>query len=232
MTTKQQQHPLRKYSENEQIAYLSVLASLGYIDKDFSEVERKKLDAFLNELQMSDSGRAIIYSAIFNFQHEDRASAIQTINTLQSADLKFTLISDLLLLAYVDNNFSEEERQYIYDIGSKLNITKEQIEVIRNVQENLSKIQDIPSNSEHLKELVKESTSKLAGAGIPVAAIAASGSVFGLSAAGITSGLATLGALVGGGMLAGTVLVVPAIAIASAWGVKKLFDLVWKKENV
>ena len=48
----------------------------------------------------------------------------------------------------------------------------------------------------------------------------------------MTSGLAALGALVGGGMLAGAVIVVPAIAAGSAYGVKKLFDVVWKnKEN-
>jgi 4-aminobutyrate aminotransferase-like enzyme len=64
--------------------------------------------------------------------------------------------------------------------------------------------------------------------GVPIGAIAASGSVFGLSAAGITSGLATLGALVGGGMLVGAVIVVPAIALGTAYGVKKLFDVVWK----
>ena len=60
--------------------------------------------------------------------------------------------------------------------------------------------------------------------------MAASVSVFGLSAAGMTSGLAALGALVGGGMLAGTVLVVPAIAAGSIWGVKKLVDLVVKSD--
>ena len=65
---------------------------------------------------------------------------------------------------------------------------------------------------------------------MPVAAIATSGSVFGLGAAGLSSGLATLGAMVGGGMLAGTVLVVPAIAAGSIWGVKALFDIVTKKD--
>lgn len=47
----------------------------------------------------------------------------------------------------------------------------------------------------------------------------------------MTSGLATLGALVGGGMLAGTVIVVPALALGTAYGVKKLFDVVWKDKD-
>jgi hypothetical protein len=64
-----------------------------------------------------------------------------------------------------------------------------------------------------------------------IGAIAASGSVFGLSAAGVTSGLAALGALVGGGMLLGAVIVIPAIALGTAYGVKKLFDIVWKNNE-
>ena len=55
--------------------------------------------------------------------------------------------------------------------------------------------------------------------------------MFGLSAAGITSGLAALGGLVGGGMLLGAVVVVPAIALGAALGVKKLFDVVWKDKK-
>jgi hypothetical protein len=47
----------------------------------------------------------------------------------------------------------------------------------------------------------------------------------------MTSGLAALGALVGGGMLAGAVIVVPAIALGAAYGVKKLFDVVWKNDE-
>jgi hypothetical protein len=87
------------------------------------------------------------------------------------------------------------------------------------------KIKDIPPTSEIAKNILKEWASGLAGVGVPISAIAVSGSVFGLSAAGITSGLAALGALVGGGMVAGAVLVVPAIAVGSIYGVKKLFDL-------
>lgn len=49
-----------------------------------------------------------------------------------------------------------------------------------------------------------------------VGAISAAGSVGGLSAAGITSGLAAIGGTVGGGMLAGTTVVVAAPAVAAA----------------
>ena len=55
----------------------------------------------------------------------------------------------------------------------------------------------------------------LAGNASAVGAIAASGSIIGLSGSGITSGLAAIGALVGGGMSAGIVITVAAPAVAT-----------------
>lgn len=221
-------HPLEEYSENEKIAYLSVLSSICYVDKEFSEKEKHQLDVLLENLNISDEGKGKIYSAVFSLRNDDKFSNLEIIQDLNNTELKYTLISDLCLFAFSDLDFSDEEYQYIFEIGELLNITKEQIDAIKSVQENVAKIKDIPPNSEKFKRIIKESASKLAGVGVPIGAIAATGSVAGLSAAGITSGLAALGALVGGGMIAGAVLVVPAIAAGSAFGVKKLLDVVWK----
>lgn len=54
------------------------------------------------------------------------------------------------------------------------------------------------------------------GSAVGVAAVSAAGSVAGLSAAGITSGLAAIGATVGGGMAAGSAIVIAAPAVAAA----------------
>ena len=54
------------------------------------------------------------------------------------------------------------------------------------------------------------------GSAVGVAAVSAAGSVAGLSAAGISSGLAAIGATVGGGMAAGSAIVIAAPAVAAA----------------
>jgi hypothetical protein len=229
MPEEQKKHPLEEYSENEQIAYLSVLSAVCYADKEFGDKEKRQLDILLEQLKVSDIGKAKIYSSVFNLQHEDKLANLEAIQILGSAELKYTLISDLCLFSLVDSKVTDEEYQYILGIGEVLGITQEQINAIKTLQENLYKIKDIPSNSERFKQVIKDSAASLAGVGVPIGAIAASGT-FGLSAAGMTSGLATLGALVGGGMLAGAVIVVPAIALGTAFGVKKLFDIAWKKD--
>jgi uncharacterized tellurite resistance protein B-like protein len=228
MPEDQKKHPLEEYSENEQIAYLSILSNVCYVDKEFGDKEKRQLDVLLEQLKISDTGKAQIYSSLFNLQNEDKIANLKAIQNLGNTDLKYTLISDLCLFSLVDSKFTDEEYQYILGIGEILGINREQVDGIKTVQENLYKIKNIPSNSERFKQVIKDSASNLAAIGVPIGAIAASGSVFGLSAAGITSGLAALGALVGGGMLLGAVIVIPAIAIGSAYGVKKLFDLVWK----
>jgi hypothetical protein len=55
----------------------------------------------------------------------------------------------------------------------------------------------------------------VAGSASAIGAIAACGSVAGLSAAGVTFGLATIGGVVGGGMAAGVVITVAAPAVAA-----------------
>jgi hypothetical protein len=132
----------------------------------------------------------------------------------------------------VDSKFTDEEYQYILGIGEVLGITQEQVDAIKSFQENLDKIKDIPSNSERFKHLIKDGAAALAGVGVPTGAIAVSGKVFGLSGPGITSGLAQLGRFVGGGMLRGAVIVVPAITLMAAYGVKKLLDIVWQDKSV
>ena len=231
MSEEQKKHPLEKYSENEQTAYLSILSAICYTDKEFGDKEKRQLDGLLVQLKISDVGKAKIYSSVFNLQHEDKLANLEAIQNLGNTELKYTLISDLCLFSFVDSRVTDEEYQYILGIGEVLGITQEQVDAIKSIQENLDKIKDIPSNSERFKQVIKDSAASLAGVGVPIGAIAASGSVFGLGAAGITSGLATLGALVGGGMLAGAVIVVPAIALGAAYGVKKLFDIVWKKDE-
>lgn len=231
MPEEQKKHPLEEYSENEQIAYLSVLSAVCYVDKEFGDMEKRQLDVLLAQLKISDVGKAKIYSSVFNLQREDKLANLEAIQILGNTELKYTLISDLCLFSLVDSKFSDDEYQYILGIGEVLGITQEQVDAIKSIQESLYKIKDIPPNSEKYKHLIKDSAAKLAGVGVPVAAIAASGSMFGLSAAGITSGLAALGGLVGGGMLLGAVIVVPAISLGTAFGVKKLFDVVWKDKK-
>jgi len=66
----------------------------------------------------------------------------------------------------------------------------------------------------------------LAGSSGAIAAVTVSGPVFGLGAAGITSGLAAIGSIVGGGMATGLFIVAsaPIAGAAAAYGAYKLYS--------
>lgn len=223
-------HPLLAYPEPERVAYLSIIAELCNVDGNFDDKEKQHLDEQLKAFEITSEGKAKIYAAVFHFKEEHRDEVIKALHALDNSDLRFTLIADLFLLALCNGYISVEELEYVVMIGDQLGIGKDQVMAIKDVQFHLWELKSTPSDSDAFKNMIKECAGSLAAAGVPIAAIAGSGSVFGLSAAGITSGLAALGALVGGGMLAGTVLVVPTLAVGSAWGVKKLVELVVDKK--
>ncbi|MEA5411957.1 TerB family tellurite resistance protein [Synechococcus sp. BA-120 BA3] len=228
--TEQASHPILNYPEEARIAYVSLLGELCYVDRQFDEQERNQLEQQMNALEISDQGKARVYAAVYDLSDSHREAIIAGIQALSDSDLRFTLITDLFIMALANNYISVEEQDYVIEIGRSLGVEHEQTMAIKQVQFGLWQLRNTPSDSDSFNNFIKESAANLAGAGVPIAAVAASGSVFGLSAAGITSGLAALGALVGGGMLAGTVLVVPAIAAVSIWGVKKLVDIVTKAD--
>ena len=68
MPEEQKKHPLEEYFENEQIAYLSILSAVCYADKEFGDKEKHQLDILLEQLKISDVGKAKIYSSVFNVQ--------------------------------------------------------------------------------------------------------------------------------------------------------------------
>jgi hypothetical protein len=125
MSEEQKKHPLEEYSENEQIAYLSILSAVCYVDKEFGDKEKRQLDVLLAQLKISDTGKAKIYSSVFNLQHEDKLANLEAIQNLGNTELKYTLISDLCLFSLVDSKFTDEEYQYILGIGKALGITQE-----------------------------------------------------------------------------------------------------------
>ncbi len=108
-------------------------------------------------------------------------------------------------------------------VGNKKEMKFKSIDALSNVQKIIDeadvalkdksrKIKDSP-----ISEVLASALGAGVGAGIGFAALYFGGSVVGLSAAGITSGLAAAGSLIGGGMVAGiAVLAAPAVILSGA----------------
>jgi len=215
----QQEHPLKKYTENEKIAYLSVVAVIITADKQVSDDEILKIRNLCKTVDLSPDGIGKIISVAENPKNAPINDYIQN---LKKSELKFTLITDMFFIAFADEVLTDDEISTIFNIAKQLNVKDEQVTAIRKYVETLIKLEKSKENAPKIKEVTGDAVAGLAAVGVPVGAVAISGTVFGLSAAGITSGLAALG--MGLGMASG-IGVVAVIGVASYFGVKWL----WKK---
>ena len=142
--------------------------------------------------------------------------------------MKKSLIKDIIYIFKLNNNLDEwRNDEFITELQKELDIKDEQIELILSVIKNDEDILKNRKNDSEIAKSLKEIGAKAVAAGVPLAAIYFSGSVIGMSAAGMTSGLAALGmggALGFSSMFTG-IGMVALIGVGTYKGVKKITGL-------
>ena len=210
-----QKHPLFSSKEEEKVAYLYIVASIAAIDGSVSSDEINNLIKLAEQVAISSDGLGKIISAA---KEPQSAPIKKYIAELRKSDLRYTLVADMFFLGYADDKLTKEEVDEINLISGQLNVKQEQVEAIKKYAKAMvDQAKGKVKGKETLKNMGSDIASSLAASGVPLGAVAVSGSVFGLSAAGMTSGLAALG--LGFGMATG-IGVVAAIGVASFMGVR------------
>jgi hypothetical protein len=118
-----------------------------------------------------------------------------------SDELRFAVIVNVVDVILADDLMEHEEKEFLDFLCAQLNITNPQKEAIINFVKETKRVIREGLDSNIAKKTIKNAVSGLAAVGVPIAAVYMSGSVIGLSAAGLTSGLAALG--LGLGMVSG-----------------------------
>jgi len=220
---KDKKHPLLDAIEEEKVAYLSIVGAIATADGNITSNEIDNLLKLGEQVKISSEGLGKIIAAAKN---PNEAPIDRYIAELKDSKLRFTLIADMYFLGYADDKLTQSEIDEIKLISKKLNVTNQQVEAIaKYVKAMTDQAKGKIEGEEALKNVGSDVAGSLAAAGVPLGAVAVSGSVFGLSAAGMTSGLAALG--LGFGMATG-ISVVVTIGVASflgvRWAVKKIMD--------
>lgn len=212
------QHPAMQLPLSERVDYLVVVASMAAVDGEVSATEFEKWREFCKALELGPAETGQVMSAL---EYPDKVRIQEVTARLRSSELRFTLMTDLLFMAHADDKYCEAEQREIRELADALNVNEAQLAALEKyVLAVLKAAKAEGVGSEHLKSLGGDVAASLAAAGVPIAAVAVSGSVAGLSAAGITSGLAALG--LGLGMAAG-IGAVAGIGVASYFGVRWLY---------
>ncbi|EAI9959945.1 hypothetical protein C5441_01285 [Campylobacter coli] len=225
--------PLENMDEEVKKAYLKIIINMSYEnDNQIDAKEQAEIFLLMSKIKLAQKTRINIreYLLDVNENKEDLKNLLKTIEEksepIQYKNIIFSLVKDIINVYFSTQESQTLQRNcdFIKQNKQLLGVSQEQIDEIYKAVELDYKMlrEEIPDDK--LKEIFKDTAAKSAAVGVPLAAVYLSGSVVGLGATGITSGLAALGmgGLLGlSGMVTGIGVVV-LLGVAAYQGVKWL----------
>lgn len=191
--------PLESMPDGVKISYVKIIINFalsddGVIDsKEFSEIYSLMARLNFNAKQRSE---LIAYSSDIeqaSSLEEPLADINSEINDNNKSLLYISLAKDLLNIHSIAHDGKVESSPFLRNLFNRLGISDEQVAFIQQALSNDRKIFDAEIDDKALAEGFSTIVSKAGAVGVPLAAVYLSGSVIGLGATGITSGLSFLG---------------------------------------
>lgn len=190
---------LAEMSEALKVAYVKIIVNMAFFDDDLvDKKEFAEILSLMTRLELTTESRFTLRSYI-----GAESSLIPVEELIASIDrecipshnksIKISLVKDLISIYMSVNDGEYKKFPFLQQVQSLLDVTDEEIELaVMAIQQDFKLLREDFSD-DALKRSMKELTAKAGAVGVPLAAVYLSGSVIGMSAAGITSGLATLG---------------------------------------
>ncbi len=197
-STNNQTLDLAKVPESDRLAFYGALFAIATVDGSLDKDEMNLIFGIMDLEGMSESAKRQVQSYII-----EPPPLQECLKTLSKADdsLRFGLMVNLIDTIWANDELEPSEEEAIKLAKQELRITDEQVQAIEAFIQKMREIRARGLDDNQAAEAVKTAAAGLSSVGIPIAAVYFSGSVIGLSAAGITSGLAALG--LGFGMVPG-----------------------------
>lgn len=212
-------------------AYIKIICNYALSDDGIIDSrEYSEIYSIMVRNDYSNEDRMIVRAYITGDSEKDSVDSLLSVLNENVPEgsydaLKKSIVKDLVYINHVKGNEldSWKNNDFINDTVKKLDVTEEQIEVItKSIQNDEDIIAKRKSDTE-IEKSIKEIAAKGASVGVPLAALYFSGTV-GFSAAGLTSGLATLGmgGVLGFSSMVTGIGVVVITGVLAYNGVKKL----------
>jgi uncharacterized tellurite resistance protein B-like protein len=192
---------LAKVSESDRLAFYGALFAIALADNSIDKEELELIFGVMDLEGMTESAKRQVQSYII-----EPPSLWACLRALEAADeqLRYGLMINLVDTAWANDELDPNEEEALVLAQRELKISNEQLDAIKKFIQKVREIRVRGLDDNYAADAIKTAAAGLSAVGVPVAAVWFSGSVIGLSAAGITSGLAGLGALIGiGGMIPG-----------------------------
>jgi uncharacterized tellurite resistance protein B-like protein/uncharacterized coiled-coil protein SlyX len=185
------------------------------------QMQREELELIYETLEtegLSEEARRRLYA--YAIEPPALQDCLQALSDA-SESARHGLMLNLVEVAASDYLLSNPERDALTQGQLTLGISNEQRTAMEHYAEEVRRIRERGIDDNHAADAIKAAVSGMTAVGVPIAAVVYSGSVVGLSAAGITSGLAALG--LGAGMIPGIGVAI-LIGTAAFVGLNYLFD--------
>ncbi len=226
----EQQVPISEMSEELKIAYLQIIINMAFDNDDI--VDDKELAEILlltTRLKLNSDTRFQLRTYMTLPEHlKPTEELIVQLNAEspegQKTSLHVSLVKDLINLFMSTGGKSIDDFAFFQKNKNLFEVSDEQLELILDAIEADHKMLKDDITDDQLKKTLKGLAAKAAAVGTPLAAVYLSGSVIGMSAAGLSSGLAALG--MGGALglssMATGIGVAVLLGVAAYSGIKKV----------
>lgn len=117
------------HSPAEKKAYITAIASIATADNSASDTEISYLMDLAEQAGLSEEDKQAVAVAA----KDTTDSALrQSLDTLKTSELKYSLVADLIAFAEADNNLAPEEKQHIAGVADYLGIDKNQLQALND----------------------------------------------------------------------------------------------------
>jgi|APTNR8051073442_1049403.scaffolds.fasta_scaffold10144_4 uncharacterized tellurite resistance protein B-like protein len=203
---------IKKLPPNELVAYYGAIFAAAAADGGIEPPELLTIYETLEIDHLSPELQAKVRD--YALHPPDLDHQLQVLSTC-SEELRFSVMLSIIEVIYSDDVVTDAERSFLRRARVSLGINDDQLKAMIRFVGEATRISKTGRDDASAAQALKEAAQNLGAVGVPIAAIYFSGSVVGLSAAGITSGLAALG--LGLGMVPGIgVCILAGVAVYSA----------------
>lgn len=194
-----QLQPIEALAEDLKVAYLKIIVNMAFDndgnvdDREFSEIL-----LLMTRLNLSVGSRHEIRHYMGSADNAEQVADLIKVIDAHAPDgtrksLHVSIVKDIISISSSLKNSDASTLSFLQKHRDVFGVTDEEIELVQLAIDNDRKSLDRKYSDSVIKKNLKELSAKAGAVGVPLGAIYLSGSVMGLSAAGITSGLATLG---------------------------------------
>lgn len=229
-TEQRQVVPLEEMDEQLKLAYLKIIINMTYEnDQVIDKKEMAEIFLLMNRLGLKQETRFEIRSYMFAPDQLQETSILfdelnKNVMDGQLHTVHISLAKDLINIYFSTQSRDLGKFNFLNKNRNLLNIKDSDLDIVVLALETDYKLLEDDFTDDKMTAAFKELSAKAAAVGTPLAAVYLSGSVIGMSAAGMTSGLAMLGmgGLLGFSSMATGIGVAILIGVGAYAGVKKI----------